>query len=552
MKKRILALLLAACMTATAAGCTAAPAPSAAGEASTADATSAAGPEDGPMTPYGETVEISVPLAPGANVFYVEGEGPDNNFVTQFYTEKLNVKYKAKWVVDSAQAAEKLNAAIASNDLPDMFTVSPELAGRLMKANQIQELGGVYEKYASDSLKEICNYQEGRGFLGAMKDGKIYGLPQSNDFANNVAMYFLRKDWLTKLNLSVPKTQEELLAVAKAFRDQDPDGNGQKDTTAIAFDKDFGQDRAGINAFCNPFNAYSGIWIKDGEAKLKYSSIQPEMKEALGFMQTLYSEGLLDKEFAVKDSTKVAEDIAAGKIGIFPGVFWSSLFPLAGSIDNNAEADWVPCPIPVNKDGKRLTQNKIFSYTSFVVSAKFDKPEALVKSMNLWYEMFHGEYSKQFNEALSTEKYKPIADNWHGYAMPGFFSHPEKNVQLSENFIQMWDAQDPSLAKTAEASNRWDIIKAGGSQGWAHKKFLTEAEPILKEYEDFVYDEFVGAPTETMVLRTANLTKLEKEKLIAIIMGEPLDNFDQFVKDWQSQGGDKITEEVNAWYQSVQ
>lgn len=551
--KKVLIIMLVASMILTIAACGSSPADNTTSAGTTTDISQSAEAttDDGPLTPYKETLEISIPYATSPNVFYIEGESHEDNFVSKFYTEKLNIKYKAKWIVDSAQSGEKLNAAVASNDLPDMFAVTPELAGRLMKAGQVQAVGDVYNKYASDRLKEICNYQDGRGFLATTNDGKLYGLPQQNDFANNIPMYFIRKDWLDKLGLAVPKTQEEFIAVAKAFKDQDPDGNGKNDTIAIAFDKTLGQDRAGINAFANPFNAYSKIWIKDSSDGLMYSSIQPEMKTALGFMQTLYKDGLLDKEFAVKDGSKVAEDIAAGKIGIFPGVFWSSLWPLAGSIDNNANADWVPCTIPVNTDGKKVTQNKIASYSSFVVRTGFNSPEALVKSMNLWAEMFHGEYSKQFNDMLSTEKYKAIADNWHTYALPGFFAHPEKNIFLSENFIKMWDAQDPSLAVTGEAKNRWDIVKSGGSQGWAHKKFLTEAEPILKQYENFVYDEFVGAPTQTMVLRTANLDKLEYEKFIAIIMGESLDSFDKFVSDWKSQGGDKITTEVNEWYKSV-
>jgi putative aldouronate transport system substrate-binding protein len=78
-----------------------------------------------------------------------------------------------------------------------------------------------------------------------------------------------------------------------------------------------------------------------------------------------------------------------------------------------------------------------------------------------------------------------------------------------------------------------------------------EAEPVLKLYNGFVYDEFVGAPTNTMVLRSANLTTLEEEAFFSIIMGEPISRFDDFVRDWRSQGGDAITTEVSAWYRSV-
>jgi hypothetical protein len=40
----------------------------------------------------------------------------------------------------------------------------------------------------------------------------------------------LRKDWLDKLGLEIPKTTDDLYEVAKAFTELDPDGNGVDDT----------------------------------------------------------------------------------------------------------------------------------------------------------------------------------------------------------------------------------------------------------------------------------------------------------------------------------
>lgn len=507
----------------------------------------------GPFTPYEEQVVISIPYSYGADMIasLPKGDTSDDNYITRFYEEQLNIKYTAKWVVDTSQADEKLNVAIASDDIPDMFVVNTEMAGRLIKAGQVQEVGTVYDEYATDRVREICEYQDGRGFLPTLKDGVRYGVPQANDFADNAGMYWIRKDWLDKLGMGIPTTQDELLEIAIAFRDGDLDGNGKDDTIPIYFDMDYGVNQVGINLLANPFNAYAKIWVPDSDGGLMYSSIQPEMKEALGFMQMLYEDGLIDKEFAVKDSGKATEDVAAGRIGIYPGLFWSSLWPLQDSVDNNPDADWVACMIPENKDGKALVQNKMFSYKSYVVSAKFEHPEALIKSMNLWAEIFHGMYADEFNALLSTEEYKSIADGWHNLGLPAFFSHPEKNVFLSDNFIEMWEKQDPSLALTGEAANRWDLIQQGGAQGWAHKAFLLSGEQVAKQYDDFVFNEFVGVPTQTMVLRTAMLDKLEYEQFVAFIMGESLDGFDAFVEDWKAQGGDKITEEVNEWYNSV-
>ena len=45
---------------------------------------------------------------------------------------------------------------------------------------------------------------------------------------------------------------------------------------------------------------------------------------------------------------------------------------------------------------------------------------------------------------------------------------------------------------------------------------------------------------------------LEKQTYTNIIYGnEPIEAFDTFVEEWKAQGGDQITEEVNAWYETV-
>ncbi|MBP0649648.1 extracellular solute-binding protein, partial [Mycobacterium tuberculosis] len=57
-------------------------------------------------------------------------------------------------------------------------------------------------------------------------DGKYYGVP----FSAQAFAVFVRKDWREKLGLPVPQTWDDLYAMAKAFTEKDPDGNGKKDT----------------------------------------------------------------------------------------------------------------------------------------------------------------------------------------------------------------------------------------------------------------------------------------------------------------------------------
>lgn len=507
---------------------------------------------DGPLVPYEQMLTITVPGVIGASHSFIEGEDFDENFVTNHYREKMNIDFRAKWLVDSSQATEKLSLAVASNDLPDMFEVSDTvMLSRLYRAGQIADLTDYYDDYVSDNLRPILEYQDSRGFLTTTFDQKFYGLPVANDLANNLPMGYIRKDWLDALDLELPETLEDLINVARAFRDADMAGNGE--TIAIGMNDHFGPmpGEHTLRYIANSMNAYYGIWIPDNAGGLKYSSIQPEMKDALKVMQDLYKEGLIDKGFAVKDGGKVAEDVAAGRIGIYPGVFWNPLWPLAGSVENNPQADWITIPALKNKDGQKISQNRIFSYTWVVVRKGFSNPEAVFKSMNFWYECFHGEYSDMFNDMLSTEKYKPVADLWHMQARPVFFAHPEKNLQLSANYIEAQQANDPSLLKTGEARNRWDIWKSGGSQGWAHNNFLTVSQPVVNNYDGFQFDEFLGIPTDTMQQKMANLNSSMQTAFLNIIMGDSIDDFDLFADDWLNQGGDTITSEVSAWYREV-
>src|SRR5690606_34606551 len=46
----------------------------------------------------------------------------------------------------------------------------------------------------------------------------------------SVRTYFIRKDWLYKLNMPIPKNYDQYLETLRAFRNNDPDGNGKKDT----------------------------------------------------------------------------------------------------------------------------------------------------------------------------------------------------------------------------------------------------------------------------------------------------------------------------------
>lgn len=502
---------------------------------------------DGPLTPFEKTVTVNLVGQNNPTVIYVNGESMDDNVLTRLYQERLNVVTPKKWKVDSTKYAEHIDLSIASNDLPDTFDASSAQLNRLITNGQVEDLTEAYEKYASDNLRNALEYMDKIGFQTSTVDGKIYGLPLPNDFADFIAMTYLRQDWLDKLGLQPPTTLEELENVARAFKEQDPDGNGKPDTIGIAMDQTFGFPLDAVGA---SLGAYPKIWIDDpAEAgKLVYGSTQPAMKETLARMQQYFKEGLLDKEFAVKNADKVAETIAAGKVGVFIGPFWAPLWQLQLNHKNEPEAVWNVYPIPAGPDGTVKPKASSFVYRWQVVRKGFEHPEAIVKMANLWYELWQGADAEWYH-GLNKAEYKEVQEGLKFYA-PFWFDVPDKNMNLGYVMREALEKNDPSIIESPEGQKMWDVIMEGSDYGWSQRLITTQSEYVLGEqYKgNYMFDKFNAAPSANMLSKKPILDKLESETFTKIIMGDSIDKFDSFVEEWKKAGGDEITKEVNDWY----
>ena len=74
---------------------------------------------------------------------------------------------------------------------------------------------------------------------------------------------------------------------------------------------------------------------------------------------------------------------------------------------------------------------------------------------------------------------------------------------------------------------------------------LVGGAPYVNDKYIPVYNAYSGQ-TETMQAKWANLKKMEEETFAKIIMGKAdISEFDTFVKNWKSQGGDQILKEIN-------
>lgn len=489
---------------------------------------------------------ITVTIALGVAEFsqFAEGESIEDNLHTRLNREKLNIFYEPKFVIEDSKFIERMNLAISSDDLPDVMRVDAQQLQRMVKNDQVADLTEVWTMYASDILKEAVTAKEGVALKPVTYGGKMYGIPRTSDFGDSIPMLWIREDWLEKLGKQAPRTIDELLDVARAFVEQDPDGNNEQDTYAIGLDSQLarGNTLRGISA---AFHAYPGLWVEDASGKLVYGSIQPEMKPALEVMQKLYQMKAIDPEFAIKDYSKMAESLVAGKIGMLFGLFWNPIYPLQQNVDLDPNAKWVAVPVPGANGEPVIPPANLFAQNFIVVRKGFEYPEAIIKSINMWMEMNKGDRSSELGSwwlDAQVGTYEGLSA--HTYALPYHFDMPFRNLETHKQLVKYKESGDESVMDIS-TKEIWKVIEPGGSPAWGYEHSYFQGIGVLAQYPDYKYSDYIGIQTDTMTSKGANLAKIEEELLVEIVMGAPISKFDEFVEQYMSLGGNEITQEVN-------
>lgn len=520
--------------------------------------------DDGPFGKYDPPIEVSFvrdlsDVVENNVLGVLKDETIDNNRWTRLYEDELGIKIKYDWIVKgnstSDQYLQKINVTLASGDLPDVIPVNATQLKQLADSDQIEDMTELYEKYASPFTKKVLSEEGTSVFDAATFDGKLMAIPQLESSMERAMYLWIRTDWLDRLGLQPPKTMADVLAISKAFTENDPDGNGKKDTFGLGLTKALWGGAMGLEGFMAGYNAYPNIWVEDASGKLVFGSIQPEVKKALQVLQNMAKNGEIDPEFGVKDGGKVSEQISAGKIGMEYGEQWNSIWPLQLNRDNDPNAQWQAFPI-VSESGETPKVPLKFSTTRFFAVKKgAAHPEAVIKMFNLHLE-------KNWGETAEFDKYFAPPEAESVWQLSPVTPYPvKKNVDAFRAIDAARKAGDFSTL-TGEAKTiqeKLEAYAAGSTEGfalWGWERIYGEegSMGIADQYDknnQFLREKFVGAPTPTMVERKATLEKLQNEAFVKIILGEPIDKFDQFVADWKKLGGDQITREVNEWYEST-
>ncbi|MGG6311007.1 extracellular solute-binding protein [Paenibacillus macerans] len=548
-----LALILTACLSLfTASACGGGNGGNAAGNggSSNGGADSAQESDSPNFDPYGK-YETPVEFTIGRHTNHVnnlpEGDTIENNLATRYVESRVNVKAKVAWETDDMK--QKLSLSMTTGDLPDVMLVDREIFNQLVDNDLIADLTEVYEKTASEGIKEIYG-SYGDLLLDQVKvDGKIMGLPMTN-IGNQHQLLWVRKDWVDKVGAELPKTLDDVWNLTRTFMEKDASGTGK--TGGFVMD----QNAMNFSPVFAAHNAFPTQWIKNAEGQTVYGSVQPEMKAALADLSERYKEGLIDKQFAVRSNEEKEALVINGQVGMIFNPWWIGYTNYKESIKQNPEAEWVAVSAPVDDAGKFKTIRQDPVGGGIVVVKKdYPHPEAIMKSINLTTDFLYSltedaiQYKKDHPDELLTDNsrwnndptqipmqvdYDDVLKRYYEDIMKADESGDESSIQ-EDRIVSLRAYQEfKEKGNGIDANTYGEYISRIEGQREANNPNL-----------DVIPGAFYGT-TETMKLKWANLKKMEEETILKIIMGEAgPDEFDKFVDTWHRTGGDEIMAEIN-------
>jgi putative aldouronate transport system substrate-binding protein len=309
------------------------------------------------------------------------------NAFTKWLEQKTNIHIEWNQVGGTDDdVMTKVNAMIAAGDIPDAFMGIDFSRSQLFLYGQqdlFTDVNQYIDGYALNLQQAMKDYPDARKLVQA-PDKKIYSFPNINDCYHCRAgkgRSFLNTDWIAQVGLEMPKTTDEFLEVMRAFKKADPAGKGK--TIPFAGYKDAPIDPFFMNAFLyNPGDP----WLVVNDGKVDVTFDKDEWREGLKYMNTLYGEGLINRDvFTADGDTLQRYGDAPGQplIGGARVNYWGNFVDIDQKDPNARWRKYQACPPLKGPNGVQYAAwdylNVGVEVSQLVITKKCAKPELLVQ-----------------------------------------------------------------------------------------------------------------------------------------------------------------------------
>lgn len=449
-------------------------------------------------------------------------ELPDE-MVLKELEKNTNTVLDITWVPDD-NYDEKMNTAIATGSLPQAMFIKNQSSFILLKDSIRQgafwEVGPLLKDFPHLAALNQDVYHN------TSVDGKIYSLYQERPLSRQGVIY--RQDWAEKLGLSEPKSTDDLLNMMKAFTEQDPDGNGAKDTIGLTDRSDL------VYGAFKTLSSYFGTPNNWGEVdgKLVPEFMTPAYMETMKYMKNLRDKGYINKDFPVTSKKDQQNMFITGKAGMYIGSMQDVKDLNEKAIKINPNLKFNVVNRIAGPDGQ---DHGIWSIAGFGSLVFF--PKSTVKTEDDLKQIL-----TFFDYVASAEGYNLLHYGLEGttYNIKDGKADPVADPALQNRAVKPYQALEIG----------GEISIEGALKGlYAYDMKVKADELVIDNNSRLIADPTAPYDSKTFAEKGKQLDQVIIDAVYKFILGNIDEKgFQAEIENWKSQGGDQVIQEFNDAY----
>ena len=429
----------------------------------------------------------------------------------------------------AGQGTEQFNLMLGSQELPDLIYWGwRDVSGGPAKAiadDSIIKLNDVIAEHAPN-YQAILEANPDWKKEAVLDDGTLYMFPfiRGNEKLRISQGFQIRKDWLDRLNMEVPKTMEDWHTVLTAFRENDMNQNGDKTDELPYVSTGLGN----IATFTRAWGILKGFY-RNGDT-VEYGPVQPEYKDFLKTMAKWYKEGLIDPDFAATDATSFDAKVTGSLAGAFYGMILGNMGRFTQSVRaKQPEFELAGAPFPIGDAGKSFgyLEPSVQSSGTAITTACKNADKAAE-----YLDYAYGEKGKMlFNFGIEGESY--TMENGEPKYTEMVLNNPD--LPVANSLIRY--ALSIAIGPFVQDVRYFDQVLIYPEQQQALKTWIEDSDDISLNMPP------VTLTTEESQKSTNIMSEINTyvdEMTTKFIMGEESpDKFDSFVKQIKKMKGDE-------------
>lgn len=488
------------------------------------------GGNGGGATDGGELTSLTI-MAP----LFATTPPETGNPVEEALEEIAGVELDIRWVPNS-DYGDRINTVLAGDDIPHVVVIQDNKNQAFV---QSAEAGGFWD------LTEYVRSGDYPGLvsenpdveMNASVNGNVYGIYRARDVIRNSII--LRKDWLENLGLEVPTTTEELREVARAFTEDDPDGNGVDDTYGIIIP---GWSGIGNGSPYDAFDVWHGsgnLWVeRDGELVPSFTT--DEWKQAQEYTKDLIQSGFVNSDYATFDGANWNQPFLNGEGGIIIDVHSRGPQIINLFRDNDPETydQFVEIQGAVEgPNGKYALPTPGYAGILAIPRSTVQTEEELHQVLQILNDLNSEEAQILMNNGIEGLNFEVV----DGY-MDAIPEEQALTDHVTGAYAQLGMNVSGYLGYTALPQTDYDV------EMFEKRQALEESDLEIASFNPAAA--FVS---ETFMTRGTQLDNIVADARIQYAAGQ-IDEagLDAAIEQWHQTGGTQVREEINAMYQEFQ